>query len=52
MFLSDIFKVGEAAEGRYCFTVNKGKELREKKIHMIKYKSMNSELLWINKQAV
>ena len=32
VFLSDIFKVGETAKGRYCFTGNRErKELRENK---------------------
>ena len=53
-FLSDIFKIGEtAAEGRYCCTGNRGKELRNEKQQeiVIKYKSMNSELLWINRRG-
>ena len=31
VFLSDIFKTGETAEGRYCFTRNRGKELSREK---------------------
>ena len=40
VFLSDIFKIGEAPEGRYCFTRNRGKELRKHETteNMTKYK--------------
>ena len=40
VFLSDLFKIGEATDGRQCFTGNRGKELRKHETteNMIKYK--------------